>query len=237
MINRTCLIIDNEDQTEEIEKLVRDARYQGIELTCFQFNVGNTAFSQFLTNGYIDIDKVISEFRLKFKKQEFNIVAFDWDLEDEKITGVELIRHFNHQKIIRFSPKIVYSGVLDDVLKKIIQDNLEIKNKSKPVLKQNGVKQIKSLVRNKVFEYLDRDNRDSMILKFLKEDIQSTELIISQTLSKYPEFRFENNFINEKFNGKSFQEISDLLEANDILENEFKKEIIEQVISYLTEKI
>ena len=240
MIKRSCLIIDNEDQSEEIEKLVRDAHNIGIELSCQQFNVGNTAYSEFLTDGLIDIDKVIGEFKSKFKSQVFDILAFDWDLEDEHFTGVELIRHFTHNKIARFSPKIVYSGVLDEVLKKIVQENLDlvkIEGKTTPVLKQSGITKIKSLVKNRVFEYLDRDSRDVMILKFLKEEIQSTELIVSQVLAKHPEFIFGNNFVNEKFNGKSFQEVSDYLENDDQTSNEFKREIIHQVVSYLTEKI
>ena len=240
MIKRTCLIIDNEDQSEEIEKLIRDASNIGIELSCFQFNVGNTAYSEILSDGLIDIDKVITEFKSKFKNEYFDIVAFDWDLEDEHITGVELIRHFTSKKVVRFSPKIVYSGVLDEVLKKIVQENLDLiktDGKFKPVLKQNGITKIKSLVKNRVFEYLDRDSRDSMILKFLKEEIQSTELIVSQILYKYPNFKFENNFVNTKFNGRTFQEIADILENDDFTGNEFKREVIHQVIAYLTEKI
>lgn len=240
MIKRSCLIIDNEDQSEEIEKLVRDAHNIGIELICLQFHVGNPAYAEILTDGFIDIEKVKSEFKSKFKKHYFDIIAFDWDLEDEHITGVELIRHFTNNKIARYTPKIVYSGVLDEVLKKIVQENLDlvkIEGTVTPVLKQNGITKIKSLVKNRVFEYLDRDSRDAMILKFLKEEIQSTELIVSQVLVMHPEFIFDNNFVNEKFNGKSFQEISDYLETDDQISNEFKREIIHQVVSYLTEKI
>ncbi len=76
-----------------------------------------------------------------------------------------------------------------------------------------------------------------MILKFLQEEIQSTELIVSQILMKHPDFIFDNNFVNEKFNGKSFKDIADFLESDDLTANEFKREIIHQVISYLTEKI
>lgn len=240
MIKRSCLIIDNEDQTEEVEKLIRDAKHKGIELDCHQFNVGNTAYSDILTDGYIDIEKVCQEFRNKFKDKYFDIVAFDWDLEDDHITGVELIRQFTSNKIARYSPKIVYSGVLDDVIKDIIQENLDlvkVKDTFKPVIKDKAITKIKSLVRNRVFDYLDRGNRDPMILKFLSEEIQSTELIIVQVLEKYPELIFDNNFVNEKFNGKTFQEIAYFLKNNDSMANEFKREIIQQVIAYLTEKI
>jgi hypothetical protein len=240
MIKRTCLIIDDEDQSEEIEKLVRDASYQGIELVCHQFNVGNTSCTEFLTNGLIDIQKVVDEFNKKFKSIHFDIVAFDWHLDDENVTGVELIRKFTYHKIARYSPKIVYSGVLDDVIKKIIQENLELKKDKgtfKPIIKDDAIRKIKSLVKNRVYEYLDRDSRDPMILKFLKEEIQSTELIVIQVLEQYPELRFENNFVNEKFNGKTFKEIADFLKNNDSVALEFKREIIQQVVSYLTEKI
>lgn len=119
-MKRTCLIIDDEDQTEEIEKLVRDAKHQGIELTCFQFNVGNTGCTEFLSDGLIDIDKVVSQFNNQYRNFHFDIIAFDWHLDDENVTGVELIRKFAYYRLARFSPKIVYSGVLDDVIKKII---------------------------------------------------------------------------------------------------------------------
>lgn len=240
MIYKTCLIIDNEDQTEEISKLVRDARNRGISLDCHQFNVGNTAYSEILTNGLIDIAKVFIEFKKRFHNLHFDLVAFDWDLEDDNITGIELIQQFTLNKIIKFSPKIVYSGVLDDVLKKIVEENLgiaKIEDEEKPYLNHAGLTKIKFLIKNRVLDYLDRGNRDSMILKFLKEDIQSTELIISQTLRKHPELKFNNNFVNTKFNGSTFEDLAKELESNDSINNEFKKEIIEQVISYLTEKI
>lgn len=67
MIERSCLIIDNEDQTEEIEQLVRDAKHQGINLDCQQFEVGNTAYTEVLTSGKIDISKVEKEVKKGIK--------------------------------------------------------------------------------------------------------------------------------------------------------------------------
>lgn len=241
MIKRSCLIIDNDDQTEEIEKLVRDAKNTGIELDCRQFEVGNTSYSEVLSGGRIDIDKVGSEIKKRYRNIVFDIIAFDYELDDEYINGVELLRNFNKKRLFKHSPKLVYSGVLDNVLRDIIEPNLgilKIKNTpDKAIIKQEGLIKIKSLIRYRVFEYLDRDNRDSIIIKFLKEDIQSTELIVTQALRMYPEFVFENNFVNEKFKGKTFKEVADFLDNDDILGVEFKREIIQQVISYLTEKI
>lgn len=82
MIKRSCLIIDNDDQTEEIKQLVRDAKHQGIDLDCRQFEVGNTAFTQILSSGKIDIDKVEKEAKRRYKNLEFDIIAFDYELDD-----------------------------------------------------------------------------------------------------------------------------------------------------------
>lgn len=228
MMVRTCLIIDDNDQTEELETLKRQAKnIHGIDLECHQFNIGNSSYSDVLTNGLIDKEKVASEFKKRFGKSNFNIVALDYDLEDTNIKGTDLIRIFNHNGLLKNSPKFIYSGLLDNILKDIIKDSTL----------DGAVTKIKSMVRNKVIDYLDRDHRDSQILKFLTDDPLSSELIISQTLRKYPEIKFENDFINKKFNGKTFSEVADYLDDDINLENEFKKEMIEQVISYLAEKI
>ncbi len=242
MIKRNCLIVDNEDQSEEINKLIRDAGHQGIDLECHQFNVGNTSFSEVLTNGLIDIEKVKREFKQTFKNTPFDLVAFDWDLEDDFVTGVELIRHFTAGRLLRFSVKIVYSGVLDNVLAKIVEENLGIVTQENdqspiPILKQAGITKMKSLIKNEVKEYLDRGVRDSAIIRLLKEDLYSSELIICQTLRRHPNFIFNNNFVEKKFVGKTFEQIADALEQDEVLRSEFKREIIEQLISYLTKDI
>ena len=228
MITRTCLIIDDNDQSEEIESLQRRAKeIHGIELICHQFNVGNSSFIDVLTDGLINREKVVAEFKKKFGRSNFNIVALDYDLEDTNIKGTDLIRIFDYHNLLKKSPKIVYSGILDDVLKDIIRD----------LSLDKAVTKIKSMVRNKVIDYLDRDHRDAQILKFLSEDPLSSELLISNILNMHPDLVFENNFVSDKFQGKTFAQIAEMLDNNITLDNEFKKEIIEQVISYLTEKI
>ncbi|GGG56822.1 hypothetical protein [Bizionia arctica] len=223
---RKCLIVDNEDQTEEIEKLIRDAKNDGIELVCEQFSVGNPEYSEFLTKGAIDIQKVLSEYRRRFSGNVFHLVAFDYQLDDD-INGVELIRQLKANKIFRTTPKIVYSGLMDDILKTIIRDES----------RDNAVTRIKALVKNGVIDYIERENRDIEIRNFFKTNIESTDLIIEEELKKFPDLVFEQNFINKNLEGKTFLEIAKYIEANDQIRNEFKKEIIQQTIAYLTIKI
>lgn len=223
---RKCLIVDNEDQTDEIEKLIRDAKNDGIELTCQQFSIGNPEYSEVLTRGAIDIQKVITEYRRRFSGEVFHLVAFDYQLEDN-INGVELIRQLKANRIFKTTPKIVYSGLMDEILLTIIKDET----------KDKAVKRIKALVKNGVLDYIERDNRDTEIRNFFKTNIESTELIIEEELKKFPDLIFEQNFINDKLKDKTFLQIAEFLNTNDQIKNEFKKEIIQQTIAYLTIKI
>ena len=119
MIKR-CVIFDDNDQNEEIIKLIRVGKTHGIDIECEQFNVGSTKFTEFLTDGEINMTKVISEYRKKYSGTTFHLAVFDWDLDDDNIDGIELIRQFSHNKILRNTPKIVISAKLKIIINDII---------------------------------------------------------------------------------------------------------------------
>jgi len=223
---KKCLIIDNEDQTEEIEKLVRDAKNQGIKLECEQFNIGSPAYSNVLTNSKIDIEKVVLEYRRIFSGKTFHLIACDWDLEDD-INGTELLRQLKHHRIFKHNPKIIYSGLMDNIIRDIIENNTVDK----------AIVKVKAIVKNGVIDYLERDNRDTEIINFFLSNEDSTDIIIEEELKKFPDLVFKNSFASNSFKGKTYAELSKLIEEDDILKNKFKREITQQVIAYLTEKI
>lgn len=66
-MKKRILIIDNEPQTEEIEKMIRDAHNVGIELDCDQYNVGSTEETALLDKGILNIEKVIQEYKKRFR--------------------------------------------------------------------------------------------------------------------------------------------------------------------------
>ncbi|WP_223599561.1 hypothetical protein [Chryseobacterium sp. GVT01B] len=230
-MQKNCIIFDNEDQSEEIEKLERDAKLRyGITLTCEQFNVGSTEKTEFLTSGKIDISKVITEFKKKFSRgANFHIAAFDWDLGDDKIDGVELIRLLNADKIMLKTPKILYSGLLEDK----ISGQLDAFKKNQ--IKKDGLlKRIKALIKIDIKDFVERDGYEQEIISTILKEEDSLDFLIEKELEKFPEMIFKNRFVSDSFNGKSFKEVNVLICNNDRLRNEFKKEIIEQVIAYLT---
>lgn len=226
MMIKKCIIFDNEDQSESIEKLIRDGKNKGIIIECEQFNVGSSELTEVLTNGEIDIAKVVTEYKKRFKRETFHLAAFDWQLDDDKIDGVELIRQLTHNKILKNTPKIIYSGLLNDILGDILKSE-NSKNQEK----------LTTLVNGDIRGFYKRDKYDVDILNFLSVNDEHIDLIVEEELKKFPELTFKNSFTNNHFNGKTFLEIADFIEKHDNIRNEFKKEIIQQVISYLTEKI
>lgn len=229
MNKKTCLIIDDEDQTDEIESLQRLAKdLHGIDLLCYQFNVGKSSFDEVLTDGAIDNNKVVIEFKKTFGKSAvFDLVALDFQLDDDKINGTELIRIFDHNKLLRNSPKMVYSGVLDILLREIIRDETP----------DRAVKKIKSMVKNNIIDYLNRDDLESRILEHLTTSPVSFNLIILDVLNTHPDLLFEHAFAFNEFEGKKFSEIAEILSQNIQLSNKFKREVIQQIISFLTEEV
>jgi hypothetical protein len=231
-MEKRCLIIDNDDQSAEIEKLKRDGKARGIQIECEQFNVGSTFDDVLLSDGKIDIGKVILEYKKRFKNQVFHLAAFDWDLSDEDVNGVELMRQFEHHKILKNTPKLLYTGLLEERLSAML-DEFKAGNLQKSAL----IRHIRILIKADIKDFVARENYEQDIIRLIEKTDETIDLIIEEELSKFPELKFKNSFTADIFNGKTFMDISSVLENDDRLRNDFKKEIIQQVIAYLTVKI
>lgn len=225
-MEKNCLIIDNEDQSAEIEKLIRDAANKGITISCEQFNVGSTSMTELLTKGEIDIEKVVVEYKKRYKGTTFHLAVFDWNLDDDNIDGIELIRQLKHRKVLSRTPKIVISGLLREVLHDIVESG-----------EDKMIEKLSALINNDIRGYHERERYEDDIINFFEKTEESLDLIIDEELNRFRDLKFNNSFVSKSFNGKTFGEISELLENNGNIRNEFKKEIVHQVIAYLTEKI
>lgn len=231
-MQKRCLIIDNEEQLSSIEEIERLGRKKGLTIICDEFNVGSLEKDEFFTDNKIDISKVCNEFINKNSRVIYNIAAFDWDLGDDVINGVELIRKFQEKKILIHTPKILYSGLLKDK----ISEQLD-KFKNEKISKDSLTNWINTLVRVGAKNYVDRTKYEEEIVTQLSKTDETLDLIIEEELRKFPDLRFKNSFSAKSFNGKTFLEIAKAIEEDDFLRNDFKKEIIQQTISYLTEMV
>jgi len=231
-MQKTCLIIDDEDQSADIEKLLMLGERRGVELECKQFNVGSSHENDMLTGGKIDIEKVIKEYKKRFRGTTFHIAAIDWQLSDDAIDGIELLRHFTNNKILRYTPKILYTGLLDEVLSSLLADF-----KKDLIGKVAVIRRIKILIKSGIKDFVGRENYEERILQLLESSDETMDLIIEEELRKFPDLKFNTKLISQGFHGKTFEEIAHDLDHNDLLRNGFKKEILQHVIAYLSEKL
>lgn len=231
-MEKRCLIIDNEEQVASTEAIFRLGKARGLTITCDEFNVGMLNKDELLTDNKIDIDKVIAYYKKNHKAKTYHLAAFDWDLGDERVNGVELIRKFQEHKILTHTPKILYSGLLKDEISSQL-DRFANDGKHKKTL----IDWINTLIKVDVRNFVDRTAYEQEIVNQLYKTDESLDLIIEEELKKFPDIKFDHEFTHKSFKGKMFEEIADILENNEILRNEFKKEIIQQVMAYMAEKI
>lgn len=231
-MKKKILIIDNEPQTEEIEKMTRDAHNMGIELECDQYNVGSTEETDLLDKGVLNIDKVIYEYKRRYKGKSYSLVACDWDLNDDNIDGIELLRQFKANNIWKHTPKMLYSGLLDEKL----SEKLEL-YKSGKLSKDKLLSHIKLLINTDLRGFHKREDYDKHILAFLKDEEETLDIVVEDLLLKFPDFCFKGAWEHRTFSGKTFKEVADILSSDENLCKKFKRELIEECIAYLSKSV
>jgi len=231
-MKKRILIIDNEPQTEEIEKMIRDAHNEGIELECDQYNVGSTEETDLLEQGVLKIDKVINEYKKRYKGLSYSLIACDWELNDDNIDGIELLRQFNARNIWKHIPKMLYSGLLDEKLSEKLESY-----KSGELSKDRLLSHIKLLINSDLKGFHKREDYDRHIISFLKDGEETMDVIVEDILLKFPNFKFKGAWEHRSFAGKTFKEVADIISSDENLHKNFKRELIEECVAYLTKSI
>ncbi len=229
---KTVLVIDDEDQKDEIVSLEAMAKRKGIDLTCYQFNVGSQNEPDLLTAGRIDVDKVKSAYKERFRDRgiEFDMIVCDWGLSDELIDGAELMRRLVRDPISQKIPIILYSGLLNEK----IEEQLDKYDNKKPETKEPVIKYIVSLIRSNYLDFVERENLISTVIGHLM-DSEDIDIALQIVLNKYPEYVMAVGH-GHGLEEKTFAEVATLLRTNKVVSFDFKRNVIEEVIQYLTEK-
>ncbi|WP_128414760.1 hypothetical protein [Flavobacterium sp. Root186] len=228
MEEKTCLLIDNENQISSIETIEREGKKIGTTIKCYQFNVGSTNNPEFLTDNKIDLKKVIAEFHKQYGGITFDLIAFDWSLDDDEINGVELIKCFQDNKLRRSTPKLLYSGEL-----KVEMEGLLNLYKDEKIEFKKAWNQIKTLVEIDIVDFKDRDEYEMAIVKYLHKNNPSLETVLVKELRNNSDLKFLGNF--EKFENLTFAEIASIIENDPDRSIHFKKGLIEESIAFLVD--
>lgn len=226
---RRCLIIDNEDQIDNFDTIIREGQQKNVKIECFQFNIGSPSRQDLLTDGKIDIEKVIPVIKSEFKGITFDIIAFDWDYEDDSIDGVELIRQFTHHRIFPKTPKMLYSGLLKEQVRGYVDTYSNSQKRNFTEL----WKKLYPLISLEIVCFVLRDAYEREIASFLSNRILDVNKLIIDELNKYPDLKFEDP--HPRFNGMLLSEIVELIETDSAVGDIFFKEIVERCIANMIE--
>jgi hypothetical protein len=232
MIKRTCLFIDDEKQDEVFPIIKEEGFKYQLDIECHQFNVGNQERRDLLEKEEISIDKVIKVFREEFRSIKIDLMAFDWNI-GSGIKGPELIKAFNDSDIRKNVPKVLYSGALKEEVQKLCDDYRN--DKEMPFKLVWG--QLNTLISTNALDFVGKDNYEIKVVQHLRNIEESFESSIEEELRKFPDFIFKTSFPNRHFKGRTFAQIAEIIDGDKNLRNDLTKEITEQVIAYLTERI
>lgn len=232
MIKRTCLLIDDEKQDDNIPIIISEGEKYNIEIEVYQFNVGNQERRDLLENEEISLEKVGQVFRSEFRHVKFDLIAIDWNI-GSGIKGPTLIQYFNESGIRKNVPKILYSGALREEVEKLFDDYRQ--NTSMTFKSIWG--QLRTLLTTNALAYAGKENYELELVQQLRKIDDSVESTIEQELRANNDYIFKLGFPNKQFKGKSFGEIADIIDNDPNLRSNFTKEITQQVIAYLTERI
>ena len=228
-MDKRVLIIDDNDQSEDWENLKFDAARNGINLYYEQFNVGGRLEPRLLNpDGSINYVETLKEFKRRFCNKHFNLVVCDWELGAAQKDGVELLKRLGNTCHIREVDRLMYSGKLEIKL----QDKLT-EFKEEKITADVFIKYIKGLIVARFIDFVDRTELAATVLRYLKE-VESVDHIVLETLVGNPDMIF-NASHNHSLKGRSFGEVSRLIENDPVIMTDLKRDIVKEVIFYLTQ--
>lgn len=222
MIQKFLILVDEQPQSSVLRNIETILKNDGIELVYKEFNPINY---QKRENGEILFD--VESFKadlcgLPYFTRLDSIVC-DYNLIAGIIDGFQIIKIIksinpNYKKQV-----ILYSAQIESVIEDIIRtDDFEKQ-------KEN----LKSLIECNI-DFRKRDN--DYVQELIKHIKKEKDFSFEDELVKWFSLRKEDtfNYLFPKYKGKKFEEIAYCLQKNTPDSIEFKKDLVEQIISYLS---
>jgi CheY-like chemotaxis protein len=225
MIDKVCIIIDDEDQAAVMEDLIYQAKGHQINLDCVQLNPQEDKFYKEVTDAdgdidqVIDLDEIIKELQTPqyIQRPSVAVLAFDYGLQDKVVTGFEIIKRIRKDKITR-KKIVLYSATIEKVIEDLIKDEA------------NSVQNLKQLILAEISGITDKDYTEN-VLKLIKEDKISLESQIEEQFLKYGDLKFKS--IYPEFKGMTLLKISEEIIRNTEHSIGFQKALLESAIAHM----
>lgn len=222
MIQKYLILVDEQSQSAVLQNIKTTLRNDGVELVCKEFNPINY---QKRDNGEILFDtETFKEdlLKLPYFKQLDSIIC-DYNLIADVIDGFQIIKIIKSINPYYKKQVILYSAQIENVIADIIR-TVDFEKQ-----KEN----LKSLVDCNIdFRKRDSDYEQELVKHIKKE----REFNFEDELIKWFFLRKDDvfNYLFPKYAGKRFEDIAVCLQSKTADSIEFKKDLVEQIISYLS---
>ncbi len=223
MVQKHLILIDEKEQKETLKSIKSTLKNDGFELIYTELNPMNFQIRD--TFGNIDFD--VESFKSTLSSIEYfksaDVILCDYNLISGVVNGYDIIKiirelNYNNKKKI-----ILYSAEIGDAISNILNTNADFEQTKDDLI----------VFINCNIEFIKRTGYDQEVIKSIKKD---PEFDFEEELIKWFYKRNEDTFsyLFPKYEGKSFNEIALDLERKTSQSIEFKKELVEQIIAYLS---
>lgn len=222
MIEKYLILIDEQSQSAVLRNIKTTLKNDGIELVYKEFNPTDY---QKRDNGEIQFDNESFKtdlLALPYFMQLDSIVC-DYNLIAEVIDGFQILKFIKSMNPNYKKQVILYSAQIENVIDGILKMGDFEKQKEN----------LKSLIDCNI-DFRKRDSDyEQVIVKHVKKEKEFSfedELIKWFILRKDDAF----NYLFPKYAGKKFEEVATCLQSKTPDSIDFKKDLVEQIISYLS---
>jgi hypothetical protein len=225
---KQLLIIDNDDQSDAIDKINKIAKEKGIDINCLQFNVGlpdgNDVIDQ---SGRIDMALVREKFENLYGSRRFHAIAFDFRLNEPVggIDGIELLKYFNLLEKTRKAKKILYSSELTEIVEEYLNNYRTTSNY------EEAWSNFKTLINLEILGFHKKEEYEEKVIQYMGKINDSEEDFIVEELRSNKGLSFNPSI--EIYEGLTFDEIADRIESGDSQSMKFKRKLLELAIANL----
>lgn len=225
---KQLLIVDNDDQSDAIDKINNLVKDKPFKINCLQFKVGLPDGNDVIgENGHIDMALVREKYEREFGARRFHLIAFDFQLNDGDggVDGVSLIKTFNGIGKTRKASKILYSSELTEIVEEYLNDYKNTSNYERAWGK------FKTLIKLEIVDFCKREDYEENIVSIIEKISEQEDDFIIEQLRGLKDLNFSAAI--EIYEGLNLDEIADKIESGDSESLKFKRKLIELAVAHL----
>lgn len=225
-----CLIIDNDDQTEEKDLLESISRQQNFPIQGYYFKPDKIECTREQNvKGHvtrvIDEDLLLKQLESEYSGTPINLIACDYHLSDPFFDGFRILQILKDKWRGGKTPTLLYSSDFEKIKEKLKTEIDNIKEDSSELLLF-----LESYRKNYPDHIVKREGYKDDVISFLKKNKISLSGKLSAKLAEHPDKLFENIF--PKFEGRTLGELSSLVQKTTNESDDFENEFLDRSVDY-----